>query len=63
MIDFLDLGQLKAAFFSCRGDANYNCCADFNHDECINFLDLGILKVNFFTDGYQPSTGNQNCPP
>ncbi|HUT29490.1 MAG TPA: hypothetical protein VMX13_06845 [Sedimentisphaerales bacterium] len=63
MINFLDLGQLKVAFFSCKGDPNYNCCGDFNHDLCINFLDLGILKVNFFTTGYQPSTGNQTCPP
>ncbi|HUT29842.1 MAG TPA: hypothetical protein VMX13_08620 [Sedimentisphaerales bacterium] len=62
-VNFLDLGALKVAFFSLKGDAGYNCCADFSHDGSIDFLDLGIIKVNFFTTGHSPSTGNQDCPP
>jgi subtilisin family serine protease len=59
----VDLGLARAAFFSCKGDVNYNCCADFNHDEKVNFIDLGILKANYFGTGYSPAAGNQNCPP
>jgi hypothetical protein len=62
-VSFGDLGYLKATFFSAKGDDNYVCCADFNHDDKINFLDLGIIKANYFTTGYSPSTGNQDCPP
>jgi hypothetical protein len=62
-INFVDLGRLKIAFFSSKGQPNYDCCADFNHDNGVNFLDLGILKVYFFTSGHTPATGNQDCPP
>jgi hypothetical protein len=62
-VDFLDLGALKQAMFTSKGQANYNCCADFNHDDAVDFLDLGILKQNIFTGGYSPSAGNQDCPP
>jgi hypothetical protein len=63
-MNFIDLGLLKVAFFSTKGQPNYNCCADFNHDEAVNFLDLGILKsFCFFCGGFTPATGNQNCPP
>jgi hypothetical protein len=60
-VDFLDLGQLKAAFFSDYGDPHYNCCADYNHDCSVNFIDLGILQQYFFTVGHLAATGNQNC--
>jgi hypothetical protein len=62
-INFLDLGQLKQAIFTNKGDLNYNCCADYNHDEACNFLDLGILKQHIFETGHTPATLNQNCPP
>jgi hypothetical protein len=62
-VNFIDLGQLKVAFFSTKGMPNYDCCVDFNHDDGCNFLDLGILKTNFFTSGHTPATGNQDCPP
>jgi hypothetical protein len=62
-VNFVDLGMVKAAFFTCKGHPDYNCCADFNHDGCVSFLDLGIIKQHFFTGGYSPATGEQRCPP
>jgi len=62
-VNFIDLGLLKVSFFAIKGQANYNCCADFNQDEAVNFIDLGIMKVSFFTSGHSPATGNQSCPP
>lgn len=47
-IDFLDLGALKAAFFTSPGMATWNADADFNGDDSIDFLDLGALKSAFF---------------
>ena len=41
-VDFLDLGLLKAVFFS--GDAD----ADLNGDGSVDFLDLGLMKAGFF---------------
>jgi len=48
-VNFIDLGQMKAAFFTSTGAPLYNKCADFNRDGSVNFIDLGILKANFFT--------------
>ena len=62
-VNFSDLLALKMSFFQNKGDANYNCCADFDQSESVNFSDLLILKMYFFTSGYSPSTLNQNCPP
>ncbi len=61
-VNFIDLGRMKVAFFSSKGDANYDCCADLNHDDAVNFLDLGTMKVNFFSSGYSPARGVQSCP-
>ncbi|HUT29632.1 MAG TPA: PQQ-binding-like beta-propeller repeat protein [Sedimentisphaerales bacterium] len=63
VVDFEDLGRLRTAFLTCKGEADYDCCADYNHDYCCDFLDMGILKANFLTSGYAPATGNQDCPP
>lgn len=41
-IDFVDLGMLKAVFFT--GDAD----SDFNGDGIVDFLDLGLMKSAFF---------------
>ncbi len=41
-VDFLDLGLLKAAFFSA------DPVADFNQDGTVDFLDLGLQKASFF---------------
>ncbi|HUT30831.1 MAG TPA: hypothetical protein VMX13_13645 [Sedimentisphaerales bacterium] len=62
-VNFLDLNQLKLAFFATKGQPLYNCCADYNHDNAVNFLDLNTLKLNFFSTGHTPATLNQNCPP
>ncbi len=48
IVNVLDLGVLKAAFFGEPGDANWNPDADFNGDDVVNALDLGILKGQFF---------------
>jgi hypothetical protein len=62
-VNFIDLGLMKVAFFSSKGDANYYCCADLNHDESVNFLDLGTMKQYFFSTGYSPARSVQTCPP
>lgn len=62
-VNFLDLAQLKLAFFGTKPNPPYNCCADYNQDNSVNFLDLGILKAHFFSSGHTPATGNQDCPP
>jgi len=41
-INFLDLGQMKAVFFSNNPDA------DLTGDGAVNFIDLGIMKAEFF---------------
>jgi hypothetical protein len=40
----------------------HNICSDYDQSGSINLADLFILKANFSTFGYVPSTGNQNCP-
>ncbi len=41
-VDFLDLGLLKAVFFTDDADA------DLNGDGSVDFLDLGLMKSRFF---------------
>jgi hypothetical protein len=41
-VNFTDLGQLKAVFFSSEPNA------DFDGDGTVNFTDLGIMKQQFF---------------
>jgi hypothetical protein len=61
-VNFLDLGLLKVAFWSAKGDPRYNCCADFDHDGKVDFVDLGIMKgAGIWCWGV--ATGNQSCPP
>lgn len=48
IVNPLDLGALKAAFFSTPGDANWNPDADFTGDDAVNPLDLGAMKGAFF---------------
>jgi hypothetical protein len=62
-VNFGDLAQLKIAIFTTKGQALYDCCADYNHDNGVNFGDLAILKINIFTSGHTPATLNQDCPP
>lgn len=42
VVNFVDLGQMKAVFFSNDADA------DLNGDGFVNFGDLGIMKLRFF---------------
>ena len=42
VVNFIDLGLLRAVFFSSNEDA------DFNGDGVVNFVDLGILRAYFF---------------
>ncbi|MHC4477480.1 MAG: right-handed parallel beta-helix repeat-containing protein, partial [Planctomycetota bacterium] len=62
-INLADLYALKTYFATCKGDSWYNCCADFDHTECVTLGDLYTLKAYFGTSGYSPSIGNQMCPP
>lgn len=52
VIDFLDLGHLKSAFFTDDHDA------DFNGDGVVDFLDLGLFKSMFFGT---PGPGRAEC--
>ncbi len=47
-VNVLDLGTLRAAFFSRPGDPNWNPDADLNADLVVNAGDLGRLKTLFF---------------
>jgi len=42
-VNFTDLGQMKAVFFSTDPDA------DLDGDGAVNFIDLGLMKEAFFT--------------
>ena len=42
VINFSDLGAIKAVFFTADADA------DFNGDNAVNFIDLAIMKAAFF---------------
>lgn len=48
VINFVDLGIMKASFFSSPGDADWNADADLTCNDVINFIDLGLLKGRFF---------------
>lgn len=47
-VNFLDLGTMKAAFFSSPTSPNWNADADLDGTSQVNFLDLGIMKAFFF---------------
>lgn len=47
-VDFLDLGLVKAAFFTTPAAPAWNPDADFNGDDSIDFVDLGTVKQFFF---------------
>jgi hypothetical protein len=58
-----DLFALKAHFAKSAPWTDPECCVDFNHDDSVNLADLFILRFNFGSGPYSPSTLNQNCPP
>jgi hypothetical protein len=48
IVNFVDLGILRAAFFSSPGTPHWNPDADLDGDGAVNFVDLGILRSFFF---------------
>ena len=58
VVNFLDLVDLSAAFFSKPGAPNWNPNADFNADLVVDGLDLAIMKDEFF--GPPGPSGLQN---
>ncbi|MEM9055961.1 MAG: pullulanase-type alpha-1,6-glucosidase [Pseudomonadota bacterium] len=49
-VNFIDLAQMKAAFFSSPGSGNWNPDADMTGDSAVNFADLGAMRARFFQD-------------
>ncbi|MEL7449620.1 MAG: NF038122 family metalloprotease [Pseudomonadota bacterium] len=47
VVNFADLGALKAAFLSTPGVDNWNPDADLDGDDRVNFSDLGVMKQGF----------------
>lgn len=47
VVNFLDLGQVGAAFLKSAGQTGFNPAADVNKDNVINFLDLGVIGSQF----------------
>jgi hypothetical protein len=48
VVNSLDLGTIKVAFFSSPGQPNWNPDADFNGDDAVNVVDLAVMKSQFF---------------
>ncbi len=49
VVNFLDLGQVGAAFLTNPTSPFWDPHADMNNDSAVNFLDLGIVGSNFLT--------------
>ena len=47
IVNVVDLGVFKAAFFSTPAAPNWNPDADFTNDNVVNAADLGVLKMGF----------------
>ena len=65
VVNVLDLGLLRTAFFSMPGDADWNPAADLTGDGVVNVLDLGRLRSRFFTSpgpSGMPCAGTAPCP-
>lgn len=48
IINALDLGLLKNAFFAVPGDGSWDPDADLDGDDVVNVIDLAIVKAGFF---------------
>ena len=48
VVNAVDLGLLRVAFFSTDGEPNWNPNADINGDGVVNVVDLGTLRSVFF---------------
>ncbi|MDH3588072.1 MAG: hypothetical protein OEQ74_01580 [Gammaproteobacteria bacterium] len=62
LVDFGDVGALKAAFLTNEGDANYDQEADLVYSSSIGFADVGRLKTQFLLPP-GPGLGNCGCAP
>lgn len=63
VVNVLDLGLLRAAFFSNPASGNWEPGADFNSDNIINVIDLGRLRASFFdAPGPSCALGMQGRP-
>ncbi|MEO0424160.1 MAG: hypothetical protein AAF184_17610 [Pseudomonadota bacterium] len=62
VVNFLDLGLLKSAFFATPESPDWEADADFNGDGVINFLDSGTMR-NLFFGPPGPSAASQACDP
>ena len=62
IVNVVDLGALRAAFFSTPGAGNWNPDADFNGDGVVNVIDLGIMRASFF-GAPGPSAFPSTCDP
>ena len=65
VVNAVDLGAMKLAFFATPGAANWNPDADVSGpygvpDGVINVLDLGLMKIHFFGE---PGAGLYECFP
>ncbi len=49
IVNFLDLNEIKIAFFSQPGSASWNEDADFDGNDRVDFLDLTLMQSLFFT--------------
>ena len=49
VVNAVDLGQLRLAFFASNGDPNWNPAADLNVDGVVNVVDLGSMRTQFFS--------------
>lgn len=58
IVNFVDLGALKSAFFSTPGSPNWDPDADFDGNLVVNFLDLSRMKSVFFAE---PGPGQGAC--
>lgn len=62
VVNFVDLGILRNAFFAPIGSPNYNANADLAYNGIINFQDLQIFQSQFFGSP-GPGLGNCGCAP
>ncbi len=61
VVNFTDLGAIKAAFFSTPASPHWNADADFDSDDAVSFADLGTMK-NFFFEQPGPGALPNGCP-
>jgi hypothetical protein len=51
MVNILDFGRLRAAYFLDEGMPGFDPAADFDENNTINILDFGLLRGSYFMEG------------